>query len=294
MSFPPGLLLVDKPAGPTSHDVVAQLRRTTGLGKVGHAGTLDPFASGLLLLLLGHATRLSEYFLDLDKSYDATARLGIETSTHDPEGCILREDAGWESVSEADLRAALAEFQGTLLQTPPRYSSKKVSGEAAHRRVRRGEDIMLSPAEVVVHEIDLLRFSPPEVQFRVRCSSGTYIRALARDLGRRLGVGAHLTGLVRTGVGTFGLDRAAPLGDLTDPAAVMERLIPPALALSHLPSVEVTSSEAERIRDGQSVSLANTRPPQGEPVCILLDGNLLAVGGVEGERLRPRKVLSRG
>jgi tRNA pseudouridine55 synthase len=294
VSFPPGILLVDKPAGPTSHDVVSRIRKTAGIGKVGHAGTLDPFASGLLLLLLGPATRLSEYFLGLDKSYVAIARLGIETSTHDPEGEIQREDTAWTFLSEADVRGALAEFEGPLLQTPPRYSSKKVGGEAAHRRVRRGEDVTLKAAEVVIHEITLLRFSPPEVRFGVRCSSGTYVRALARDLGRRLEVGAHLTGLVRTGIGTLGLDGAALLGDLPDQAAVRGRMIPPAAALAHLPSVDVDLPEANRILQGQAIPLRVAGAPEGEPVRILLDGELLAMGEVAGEQIRPRKVLSRG
>lgn len=293
MSSSRGILLVNKPPGPTSHDVVAQVRRTAGVGKVGHAGTLDPFASGLLLLLLGQATRLSEYFLDLDKSYHATLRLGVETSTHDPEGEIVREDAGWRSISEADLRVALEEFRGILSQTPPRFSAKKVGGEAAHRRVRRGEEVRLEAAEVVIHEIDLLRFSPPEIRLSVRCSSGTYIRALARDLGRRLGVGAHLTGLIRTSIGTLALDRAAHLGDLMHPEAVFGRLLTPAVALAHLPSVYVSQPEASRIRQGQSIPLEVPGIPRDQPVRILLDGDLLAIGGVEGERLRPRKVLSR-
>lgn len=294
MNLPSGVLLVDKPSGPTSHDVVDQVRETAGMRKVGHAGTLDPFASGLLLLLLGPATRLSEYLLGLDKTYRATAWLGVETSTHDPEGEVVREDDGWRSISEADLGEALAEFRGTLLQTPPRYSSKKVGGEAAHRRVRRGEEVTLSAAEVMVHEIFLLDYSPPEAHFQLRCSSGTYVRALARDLGRRLGVGAHLTGLVRTDIGPLGLGMASPLGALTDAATIIGRLIPPALALAHLPAVEVSRSDADRIRQGQSITLEGGELPEDQPVRILLEGDLLAMGGIDGERLRPRKVLSHG
>jgi tRNA pseudouridine55 synthase len=294
VNLPSGVLLVDKPSGPTSHDVVDQIREAVGMRKVGHAGTLDPFASGLLLLLLGPATRLSEYLLGLDKTYRATAWLGVETSTHDPEGEVVREDDGWRSISEADLGEALAEFRGTLLQTPPRYSSKKVGGEAAHRRVRRGEEVTLSAAEVMVHEIFLLDYSPPEAHFQLRCSSGTYVRALARDLGRRLGVGAHLTGLVRTDIGPLGLGMASPLGALTDAATIIGRLIPPALALAHLPAVEVSRSDADRIRQGQSITLEGGELPEDQPVRILLEGDLLAMGGIDGERLRPRKVLSHG
>jgi len=286
----PGVLLVNKPAGPTSHDVVSRVRKAAGIRRVGHAGTLDPFASGLLLLLLGQATRLSEYLLALDKRYEATAR--IETSTHDLEGEIVTENRDWTSVSRSDIAEALAEFEGSILQAPPRFSSKKVKGEAAHRRARRGEDVVLEPVPVTIHSVSLLQFAAPELRFKVRCSSGTYVRALARDLGRTLGVGAHLTGLVRTGIGSFDVGAAADLTDLRDRTAVEDRLIPPSVALSHLPSVEINAAEAEKIRRGQFVPLAGSRPPDGETVRILRDGALLAVGAVNGDRLRPRKVLS--
>ena len=291
MILPPGVLLVDKPVGPTSHDVVSHVRRVARLRRVGHAGTLDPFASGLLLLLLGQATRLSEYFLPLDKAYEATALLGIETSTHDPEGEVVREDPGWTSLSSEEVEEALVGFSGAILQEPPLYSSKKVRGEAAHRRVRRGEKVSLAAAAVTIHEISLLEFTPPEVRFQIRCSSGTYIRALGRDLGRTLGVGAHLTALVRTGIGTLGVDFAAPLEALRDPETVGERRISPARALSHLPSVEVNASEGKRIRQGQFLPVEGETLPEGEPVRILLGGELLAVGAREGNDLRPRKVL---
>jgi len=294
VSLSPGILLVDKPAGPTSHDVVAQIRRAAGIRRVGHAGTLDPFASGLLVILLGQATRLAEYLLSLDKSYEATAVLGVETSTHDTEGEIVTENPDWGSLSQADVEMALGKLQGSILQEPPRYSSKKVRGVAAHRRVRRGEEVVLEPVAVTVHAISLLDRSGPEIRFQVRCSSGTYIRALARDLGRTLGVGAHLTGLVRTRIGAFCLDAAAGLEDLPDRAAVLERLMPPALALSHLPSVDVDASGAAKIRQGQHVSVEGSLPLEGEPVRILFEGQLLAMGAMEGGLLRPRKVLGNG
>lgn len=294
MNVSPGVLLVDKPVGPTSHDVVSRVRRVTGLRKVGHTGTLDPFASGLLLILLGSATRLSEYFLALDKTYRATARLGVETSTHDLQGEVVREDPNWETLGEGEVRDALAAFGGTLRQLPPRYSSKKIGGESAHRRVRRGEDVALEPVEVQVHEISLQDFAPPEVRFRLRCSSGTYVRALARDLGRGLGVGAHLTGLVREGIGGFSLESALPLDDVADGVPLERSLLSPSVALSHLPSVAVPKGDAARIRQGQLLPLPAAGIPEGKPIRILLDGDLLAIGEVSGNRLRPRKVLSHG
>jgi len=294
VTFPPGILLVDKPVGPTSHDVVSRIRKAAGIRRVGHAGTLDPFASGLLLLLLGQATRLSEYLLALDKRYEATARLGIETSTHDSEGEVVTEERDWTSLSRADVERALAGFEGSILQAPPRFSAKKVRGEAAHRRVRRGEEVALAPVEVTIHSISLLGLAGPELRFQVRCSSGTYVRALARDLGRVLGVGAHLTGLVRTGIGTFDLGASAPLDDLPDRASVEDRLIHPAAALSHMPSVTVGAYDVVKLRQGQSVAIEGDQRPEGETVGVLFNGDLLAVGTIQGGRIRPRKVLADG
>lgn len=294
MSLPPGILLVDKPPGPTSHDAVDRIRTVTGLRKVGHAGTLDPFASGLLLLLLGSATRLSEYFLGLEKEYEATARLGVETSTYDPEGEVVQESEAWASLTEEAVQEVLCEVPGTRLQEPPRYSAKKVGGEAAHRRVRRGEEVALKPVEVTIHEMELVSFDPPDLRFRMRCSSGTYVRAVARDLGWALGAGAHLTGLRRTGIGRFCLQEAVPLASIRDKEEVQRRLIPPAEALGHLPAIEVSGAEAARIRHGQALPTDRPEPSGGEPVRILLEGGLIAVGAISGGRLCPRKVLDHG
>jgi tRNA pseudouridine55 synthase len=258
---------------------------------VGHAGTLDPFASGLLLLLLGPATRLSEYFLGLDKEYLATARLGIETSTHDPEGEVIREEPTGVELSREAVESALLGFRGPQLQTPPRYSSKKVAGEPAHRRVRRGETVSLPPVEVEIQEISLRAITPPDVLFQVRCSSGTYVRALARDLGRKLGVGAHLTELRRVAIGTFRLESAVPLEELDGPERVLHDLIPPATSLAHLPQVILPEGDAMRIRQGQLVPIEGRGVPEGEPIRILLGEELVGVGERNGDRLRPRKVL---
>jgi len=163
MTSPSGILLVDKPAGPTSHDVVDRIRRASGIRRVGHAGTLDPFASGVLLLLLGSATRLSEYFLNMDKSYAATVRLGAETESHDPDGKVTAEDPGWERVAEGEIQRALDCFRGRVLQLPPAYSAKKVRGEAAHRRVRRGEAVELDPVPVEIQDLELLGLELPDL-----------------------------------------------------------------------------------------------------------------------------------
>lgn len=286
-----GILLVDKPVGPTSHDVVAKVRRVAGLRRVGHAGTLDPFASGLLILLLGQATRLSEYLLGLDKDYLATARLGVETTTCDPEGEVVVENRGWEDLEAQEVGRALSSFLGRILQEPPVYSSKKIRGEAAHRRVRRGEVVQMKAVEVTVHRIKLLEFSPPEIRFQLSCSSGTYVRALGRDLGKKLGVGAHLTSLRRTGIGALSVDDSISLQELEDTREWQERLLSPARALSHLPAVSVGEEEVRRIRQGQDIPLAGGAPSQAAPVRILEKGELVAMGLVRGDRIRPKKVL---
>ncbi|MFC1660628.1 tRNA pseudouridine(55) synthase TruB [Gemmatimonadota bacterium] len=294
MSDLSGILLVDKPSGPTSHDLVAEARRSLNIRRVGHAGTLDPFASGLLLLLLGPSTRLAEYFLSLEKDYIAGAQLGTSTSTDDLEGEVTGRDDGWRELSRSGVEGALAAFRGSISQVPPSYSAKKVRGQPAHRRVRRGERVELAPVQVEIHEIQLAEFDPPSVSFSVRCSSGTYIRALARDLGESLGVGAHLTRLRRRGIGAFGLDGTLSMEEIRDPERVAGALLTPAAALSHLPALEVGSREAQRIVQGQFLPSDEGGVPEGTPVAILRGGELLAVGQREGNLLKPRKVLARG
>jgi tRNA pseudouridine55 synthase len=289
-----GILLVDKREGPTSHDVVDHVRRATGIRRVGHGGTLDPFATGLLLLTLGHATRLSEYFLGMAKGYHATLKLGVETDSFDGEGEVTREDPGWDRISREDVERALPGLRGSILQTPPSLSAKKVRGEAAHRRVRRGEEVALDPVEVTVMELTLTEFQPPFLHLEVLCSSGTYVRALARDLGRILGVGAHLTALRRTRIGPFFVTEASALQDLDGPESVRDALISPAQALAHMPSVEVEPADAARIRHGQALPAVGSGLPDGGSVRVLLGGELVAVAFLEGNRLRPRKVMAHG
>lgn len=284
-----GVLPLDKPRGPTSHDVVARVRRVLDIRRVGHTGTLDPFASGLLLLCLGPATRLSEYLTGLDKSYRATVRLGVRTTTLDPEGDVLEERDGWSELDEGRIEEALAGLRGVTLQRPPVFSAKKVAGEPAHRRARRGEAVELRPVEVRVDELTLAGMELPDLRLEVRCSSGTYVRALARDLGEALGTGAHLTALRRTAVGRFRVEDAVPLDDLT-PAVALEAWIPPAEALRHLPRVRVEADEAARLATGQFLRRAGTLP--GGPIAVLHGSTLVAVAAAEGGRLRPRKVFA--
>ncbi|MFQ5537487.1 MAG: tRNA pseudouridine(55) synthase TruB [Gemmatimonadota bacterium] len=299
-----GILAVDKPSGPTSHDVVARLRRLLGVRRIGHTGTLDPFASGLLLLCVGRATRLAEYLSGRPKGYEAVARLGRETDTLDLEGKAVTESDAWRGLTPEEIEEALAGFRGEILQTPPQYSAKKVGGEAMHRRARRGEHVELEPASVTLHELTLVSVDLPDVTLKVHCSSGTYVRALARDLGRALGVGAHLTALRRTAVGNVDVAAALEGGllfdDAADAAAVQAALkaawVDPLEALAHLPAVKVDAAAVEELSRGRPLPWdAGTRggAGAGEPETFLAvhGDRLVAVAERREGRLQPRKVL---
>ena len=291
MSEPTGILPVDKPEGPTSHDVVGRARRALRLRRIGHTGTLDPFASGLLLLCLGPATRLAEYLTALPKSYTAVLRLGQATDTDDSTGQVISESDAWSSLDEPSLRAALAAQTGEIDQLPPVYSAKKVDGERAYAAARRGDEVKRTPVRVTVHGIELLRFDPPFAEFTVDCSSGTYIRSIARDVGDALGVGAHLTALRRTRVGRFGVDGALTIEALEDGAAVSAALISPAEALAHRPAATVDEAGVRSLGHGGAVP-APDAIPVARPVAIFSpEGGLLAVGERVGDELRPRKVF---
>lgn len=284
-----GVLPVDKPVGPTSHDVVGLARRGLGTRRVGHTGTLDPFASGLLLLCVGPATRLSSWLTAQDKVYEARAHLGVETSTLDPEGDVVQVRDGWQELDPGRIRDALSGFVGEIRQRPPAFSAKKVGGEAAHRRARRGETVELAPVSVVVHEMELLDWTPPQLTFRVACSSGTYVRALARDLGEALGVGAHLTALRRTAVGRFDVADAVA-GDALDRVPATAWIRPSAaLARAGLPLHAVDDDGARRLAMGQSV--AAEASAEGTVAAVLGDGTLVAVAECRDGALRPRKVF---
>ena len=287
-----GVLLVDKPEGPTSHDVVDRVRRTLAERRIGHTGTLDPFATGLIVLCLGPATRLAEYLSGMDKEYLATVRLGQSTATHDRDGAVVSESDEWRGLSTEAIWRALADLTGALRQLPPEFSAKKVGGEPAYRKARRGEAFELAAVDVTVHELELLEVMLPLVRVRVSCSSGTYVRALARDLGEALAVGAHLTELRRTRVGPFRVEKAAPSSELEDADALLRRILEPARALAHMPAVSVNEVDAARLAQGQEVPTSGVDVPEGQPLAVLRRGALVAVAtSVEG-RLRPRKVFA--
>ena len=246
-----GLVIVDKPAGLTSHDVVARVRRLAGTRKVGHAGTLDPMATGVLVLGVNRATRLLGHLMLTEKAYDATITLGESTTTDDAEGeTIARSDTS--ALGEAQVRAALADFVGDIDQVPTAVSAIKVDGKRAYARVRAGEEVELSARRVHIASIEVTRVELPEVDISVRCSSGTYIRAIARDLGAALGVGGHLSALRRTAVGAFAIAQARSLDVLTEDFAIMPIA---EAARRSFPVVELDETQAQDVRFGRRVTL---------------------------------------
>ena len=284
------VLPVDKPVGPTSHDVVARARRALGEKRVGHTGTLDPFASGLLLLCVGRATRLAEFLSGLDKTYIADVMLDAFTDTDDRTGQRITETDAWRLIDEARVREALAHFTGTISQVPPAYSAKKVQGERSYRAARRGEELELQPVQVTIHSLRLLHYAPPLVRVEVDCSSGTYIRALARDIGAFLGTGGYLLELRRTRVGEFGVERAVTLERLEDPDAVSAHAIRPLDALRHIPRVDVDAVTVDRLRHGQRVPIE--QPVEEGTVAVASDNELIAIATMKDGVLHPRKVFS--
>jgi tRNA pseudouridine55 synthase len=250
---PDGLLVVDKPGGWTSHDVVARCRRLCGTKKVGHAGTLDPMATGVLLIGVGRATRLLGHLALVDKAYDATVRLGATTVTDDAEGDVLAvTDAS--AVTEAAIAAEVAALTGVIQQRPSAVSAIKVDGERAYKRVRAGEDVVLPAREVTVSEFAVMgvrRADPAtvDVDVHVECSTGTYVRALARDLGAALGVGGHLTRLRRSRVGAFGAAEALPLESMPEPPAVIAIAD---VARRSFASYSLDSQQAADVRTGRA------------------------------------------
>jgi tRNA pseudouridine55 synthase len=268
-----GLVVVDKPAGITSHDVVARVRRLAGTRKVGHAGTLDPMATGVLVVGVGRATRLLGHLALTEKSYDATARLGVSTVTDDAEGEVTAT-ASAAHLDEAVVRAAFAEQVGEIEQVPTAVSAVKVDGVRAYQRVRAGEDVVLEPRRVTVHELtvtDVRRAGDHvDVDLSMRCSSGTYVRAIARDVGAALGVGGHLTALRRTAVGPYGLDVARTLDELAETFATLP--IADA-ARAAFPARDLDQDAAASVRVGRALDV----PLDGLTALFDPDGEFLAL-----------------
>jgi tRNA pseudouridine55 synthase len=293
-----GLLLIDKPAGPTSHDVVARLRRSSGERTVGHTGTLDPQATGLLALVLGRATRLSSLLVASDKTYEAVVRLGVRTSTDDAEGQAETEPAD-SLPDDAAVRAALEMFVGTFEQVPPRHSAKRLGGRRAYDLARADQSVELKPVAVTVRALEWIGREGDLVTLRLVTSPGFYVRALARDLGARLGCGGHLASLRRTASGAFSVASALPLGEAEALGRrIAERLISPADAVGHLPGVRVTTVGLKRVTHGNPVGPEHLESLWGAELARagsvrLLDaaGELRAVAVPRGGALHPVVVL---
>ena len=292
-----GVLVVDKPVGMTSHDVVQAIRSGTGLRRAGHTGTLDPRASGVLVILVGPAVRLSEFVSASDKRYQAIIRLGSTTDTFDADGKITPSAEPIE-VTEEQFESVLQTFIGEIEQTPPPYSAVKVQGRKAYEMAREGEEVELAPRKITVHHLEVLEWAPPEVVIDVHCSSGTYVRSLANDLGKVLGCGAYLVGLRRTKSGRFSLRDATPLRKLQDAFHAgnwYQYLIPAAEALAEWPAIDLSPDEVEAVRHGHRVKAEPDAKPglvrgvstQGELVA-LMD---LATGEAGEPEWQPKKVF---
>ena len=279
-----GLLLVDKPAGPTSHDIVAVVRRTLQMKRVGHAGTLDPFATGLMVVLVGRATRLCQYMVGLAKRYSGTIRLGQTTDTDDSTGSITEQDDSWRTVDESVLNDSVAKLVGRYLQKPPTYSARWVDGQRAYRLARRGDPVKLESREVEVTRFEITARQGSDISFQCEVSGGTYIRALARDLGVALGCGAHLSSLRRESVGRFCIDDAVSLAELASGSPVC----PPIRAVEHLPQLEIDLPTMEKIRHGRPIP--DSVEGEGQLALVYQDV-LVAVAERRGGIIKPRVVL---
>jgi tRNA pseudouridine55 synthase len=279
VNAPDGVVLVDKPPGVTSHDVVDAVRRRLGTRKVGHAGTLDPMATGLLILGVGRATRLLRYLGDLEKTYEGSARLGAETDTLDADGEVVRTAA--VTAGRAEVQAAASALVGESMQRPPAYSAVKVGGRKLYEAARAGHAIEAAARPVVVRAFEVTSFAAPSFDFRAVVSSGTYVRVLVADVGASLGCGAHLTRLVRTAIGPFGLrDAVAP--DAVDRALPVER------AVAHLPGIDVSAEEARVAANGSILGPAGIDGPYG---VFAPGGRLIGVYRDDGGKARPEMIL---
>ena len=287
-----GLIVVDKPVGPTSHQIVGLVRKGTGIRKVGHAGTLDPRASGVLVLCLGPATRLSEFLSNTAKEYEAVVRFGASTRTFDTDGEVTRRTG--QAPTRRQIEAVLPRFQGDIIQKPPPYSAIKVQGRKAYEMARAGEEPSLEPRQIHISRLEIRSYTSPDLALIVECSAGTYIRSLAHDLGEAVGTGAHLAALKRTKAGPFRIQEAVPLpmlevGFLT--GKWEQHMRPASDALPELAAVEVDEAAVARLRDGHRIPSGGQA--EGLAKALSLDGELVAIleAADEGTTWHPRKVF---
>ena len=303
-----GILIIDKPEGITSHDVVARCRRILRTKRVGHTGTLDPFATGVMVILVGRATRLAQ-FLDKDaKEYEAVVRFGFETDTGDRTGVKKEGEKARrgeeEKVSVEEIERVLEDFRGEIWQTPPMYSAKKVDGKKLYELARKGVKIERQPVKITIHELELSqepfsfdsRLKTQDSRLRVLCSAGTYIRVLAEDIGKKLNIGAHLAELRRTKAGKFGIEKAVTLKDLKQIVAenkLADVLISMNEAVSHLAEVKLSGEEVLKIKNGMKLNYVSGELKDGAVLRLSEDAKLLAIGfyNAAEKTVQPRIVL---
>jgi tRNA pseudouridine55 synthase len=293
-----GVLLVDKPSGMTSHDVVDRIRKAAGTRRVGHTGTLDPAATGLLILCLGEATRLSDFLTGLDKVYEGILRFGLVTDSYDLDGKVV-EERPVPDLSEAEIQKTFDQFTGDIMQVPPMVSAVKVNGQRLYKLARRGEVVEREPRPVTVREFALLDYEAPDARFRLRCTRGTYARTLCYDVGETLGCGGTLAGLRRTAVGAHSVENATPIDEFKTPDDVAAHLVSPEDALD-LPIVVVRPASRRTVVDGGTLDESDwvgKLPVDNGWVQVKTDaGLLLALGevrsGARGLTVQPRRVIA--
>lgn len=292
-----GILNINKATGMTSHDVVARVRKLLKQKRVGHAGTLDPAASGVLPICVGQGTRVAEYLSESGKTYQAEILFGVVTDTYDAEGTVVRT-ADTTSLTLSQIEQALPHFLGPQMQLPPRYSAIKLQGQPAYKRVRSGEEVTLEPRPITLHQLQVLAWNLPRLTLEIACSKGTYIRSLAYDLGERLGYGAHLAALVRTRSGPFDLSESITLEQLAtaiEQGTVSTLLIPPDSVLQHYPALQLDTATAEHVLHGNTFRAAETAQPPAELARVYdATGHFIAIAAWNAEEQvwQPKKVFS--
>lgn len=290
-----GIFNIHKATGMTSHDVVARMRKLLKQRRVGHAGTLDPAASGVLPICVGQGTRVAEYLSESGKAYRATLIFGSETDTYDAEGQVTRT-ASIEELELVSIERALVAFRGPQMQVPPRYSAIKIQGQAAYKRTRAGEELTLEARPIEIEHLDIRAWQKPELILDIVCSKGTYIRSLAYDLGRALGCGAHLSGLVRTRSGPFRLEESITLEELANASErgqLANHLYPADTALAHYPALHLSAEEAERVKHGNTFAWSEQAVEQTLARVYNAAGDFIAIAEWEPHtaKWQPKKVF---
>jgi tRNA pseudouridine55 synthase len=284
-----GLLVIDKPGGMTSHDVVNHIRRVTGVRRVGHAGTLDPLATGVLLVCVGRATRLVEYLVGQPKTYVTTIRLGQTTSTYDADGEVMEERPALHITPDL-ISQSLTSFRGTIQQKPPLYSAIKKDGQPLYKLARRGQTTDVPLREVTIYELSLLTVNLPEITLQITCSSGTYVRSMAHDLGEALGCGGHVAMLRRTAVGSFTSQEAVPLITLNS-ENVIHKLLPMETAVAHLPYLNLNAEETKNLQHGRPVARQSHHPEAALVQAFGEDGRFIGVIAARHNSWQPHKIF---